>query len=193
LPESDVRGVSVSWHETKGNVVNVVVKLGRLRDIVVIAHPARQSRFLPGELGKLLGLGRPLLLTGSKVLKSIGRRIAVAWKSAPEAARVIGAAMPLLAKAKKLSVLSIEVDQNRRASLDLLIEQLRWHRLPVEGRLISPWGRSAPEVLLKAVTDMKGDLLVMGAYCHSRVRETISGGFTHHMLRGVHLPVFMLY
>jgi nucleotide-binding universal stress UspA family protein len=126
------------------------------------------------------------------VHKSIGRRIAIAWKSVPEAARAIGAAMPLLAKAQQISIFSIQEEQNRQ-SLDLLIEQLRWHRLPVEGRVISRRGRSAPEVLLKAVTDMTADLLVMGAYGQSRVRETIFGGFTHHMLGGVQLPVFMLH
>jgi len=101
--------------------------------------------------------------------------------------------MPLLAKAEQISVFSIEEELNRQTSLDLLIKQLRWHRLPVEGRVISPRSQPAPEALLSAAMDMKADLLVMGAYGHGRVRETIFGGFTHHMLSGVHLPIFMLH
>ena len=197
LPVSEVppgpRGVSVSWREIKGNDVDVIVQLGRLRDIVVIANAPRTSRLFPRELGELFGIGRPLLLAGPKVHKSIGRRISVAWKSVPEAARAIGAAMPLLAKAEQISVFSIEEELNRQTSLDLLIKQLRWHRLPVEGRVISPRSQPAPEALLSAAMDMKADLLVMGAYGHGRVRETIFGGFTHHMLSGVHLPIFMLH
>jgi hypothetical protein len=97
----------------------VIVQLGRLRDIVVIVNAPRTSRLFPAELGELFGIGRPLLLAGSKVPKSIGRRIAVAWKSVPEAARAIGAAMPLLAKAEQIFVFSIEEELNRQTSLDL--------------------------------------------------------------------------
>jgi nucleotide-binding universal stress UspA family protein len=100
--------------------------------------------------------------------------------------------MPLLEKAETIFVLSIEEDESTgQTSLERLVEQLRWHRLPVEGKAISHRGLPAPEEFLKAAADAEADLIVMGAYGHSRMREMVFGGFTQHVLRGTSFPIFM--
>jgi nucleotide-binding universal stress UspA family protein len=186
--------VSASWREIAGNDVDVVLALGRLRDLVVIADAPVTSRLVPAGAGTLLLGGRPVLLAGSGTPRTIGRHIAIAWKDTPEAARAVWAAMPLLAGAEKVTVLSVEEgiqgDQGGQAAL---LEQLRWRRIHGEGATVSADGRPAPEALLGAAAKAKADLLVMGAYGHGSLREMIFGGFTRHMLKGRPLPVLMVH
>src|SRR5262249_9459296 len=89
-------GASARWHEIAGNDVDLVLALGRFRDLVVIADAPLTDRLVPAGAGVLLLGGRPVLLTGSGTLPTVGRRIAIAWKNTPEAARAVWAAMPLL-------------------------------------------------------------------------------------------------
>lgn len=187
-------GVSARWWEVRGSAADVILRMGRVRDLVVVANTAPGDRFLFGELAELFELGRPLLLAATPVPKSVGRRIAIAWKDALEAARAVAMAMPLLARAEKISIFSVDEEDGRsgRASLDPLLDQLRWHRFAVEGTALSRGGRPVREVFLEAAENASADLVVMGAYGHSRIRETVFGGFTHDMLRGAPLPMFMV-
>lgn len=188
-------GVSARWREVRGSTSDVILKMGRTRDLAVVANPTPGDRFLSGELAGLFELGRPLLVAGTPAPKTIGRRIAIAWKDAPEAARAVAMAMPLLVKAEKISVFSVDEEdgQSGRASLDSLVDQLRWHRLTVEGQALSSEGRPAREIFLKSAQAANADLVVMGAYGRSRIGETIFGGFTHDMLRGAPLPLLMAH
>lgn len=101
-------GVSARWWEVRGSASDVILKMGRTRDLVVVANPTPGDRFLSGELAGLFELGRPLLVAGTPAPKPVGRRIAIAWKGVPEAARAVAMAMPLLAKAEKISVFSVD-------------------------------------------------------------------------------------
>jgi nucleotide-binding universal stress UspA family protein len=187
-------GPSACWREATGRDVDVIATFARFRDLLVITNAERAIPLLPNDLGSLLGAGRPVLLAPARVPKSIGRRIVIAWKDTAEAARAISAATPLLTRAEKIYVISVEEDEcTSRSSLDSLVEQLQWHRFPVKGSAVSPNGRTAPEALLEAAREVEADLIVMGAYGHNRIREMVFGGFTQHMIGGTPFPIFMLH
>ncbi len=187
--------VSVAWRESVGNAVERITLSARANDLVVLARPAADRGLPLGTVGSILiGSGRPLLLAPPEPPKEIARTVVVAWKDSAEAARAVSAAMPLLGKAKKIAVLSIgESARQDKDAAEGVALQLRWHGLNATSRTIAAKGQRGPEALLAAARRLKADLIVMGAYGHSRARELIFGGFTRAMLQDADLPVFALH
>jgi nucleotide-binding universal stress UspA family protein len=135
-----------------------------------------------------------VILAPEKPISGGMETIAVAWKDAREAAVAMTAAMPLLARANRIEILSVsEQEGDEQKCLDCsesIVDQLRWHELNAYGRVVLPAGRSAPQAVLETAHGLEADLLVMGAYGRSRLREFLLGGFTQRVLEGVDLPVF---
>ena len=111
--------------------------------------------------------------------ESVGSTIAIAWKETAEAARAVTAAMPILAKAKKIVVLTAsESSADEDAEMhpaEYLTRQLAAHGFKAEAREVEPGKRSAADALIAAAHEAGADLLVMGAYSHSRFRELVFG------------------
>lgn len=187
--------VTASWREETGDEFDQLTALARYHDIVVL--PGGRDRGLPPEAagGVIMGGGRAVLLAPDGLTKGPFNRIAIAWKDTAEAARAVSAAMPLLEAARQIDVLSIcEADKHAPACVntsDALVRYLRWHGLLAQTRLLVPEGRTAADAVLDETKHIGADLLVMGAYGHSRLREFVFGGFTERVLKGVELPVLL--
>lgn len=186
-------GVSAALRQEKGDQAWQIMRHARFNDLLVLA-PERRTRGLSRETiaSVLIGSGRPVLLAPPHRPGSLARTIVIAWKETPEAARAVAAAMPFLSQADKVIVLSIsESDSDHIESAEKLADQLRWHRLEVESRIVAPEQGSAPQTLVRAAQEASADLIVMGGYGHLRMRELIFGGFTEHILKGIDLPVLL--
>jgi nucleotide-binding universal stress UspA family protein len=70
---------------------------------------------------------------------------------------------------------------------------LRWHNLATAYRHVTPGDGDPVDLLMRAAEELRADLLVMGGYSHSRLREAVFGGFTRRILRGANLPVLMVH
>jgi len=191
--------ITAAWREKTGDELDVIVAQARFNDIVVLAGgPSRPGRLSMESLGHIIvESGRPVLLAGQGPAARLTDTIAIAWKDSSEAARAVIAAMPLLARAKQIHVLSAnEVDRKAIECLectDSVVQQLRWHGLKVRGQFVIPAGRSIPDAIAETAHHVGADLLVMGGYGHSRLRELVFGGFTQRVLQGVQLPVLMFH
>lgn len=189
-------GVSVSaeWLENVGDEIAAITARARFRDLLVLrsGHNSGLSSDAVGDI--LIQAGRPVLLAPSPGHSHIARTIVIAWKDGPEAARAVTAAMPLLYKADKIVVVSVtEVNSSDKASVGRLVEQLRWHGLKVTGEQIESKASAGADALQKRARVLEADLLVMGGYAHSRLRELVFGGFTQYMLAKATLPVFLFH
>lgn len=124
------------------------------------------------------------------------KRIVIAWNESPEALNAVRAALPLLKEADKVNIVVIDPPAhaaNRSDPGGQLSQMLARHGVDVE---ISVLAKSMPrvtDVLLRHVGDINADMVVMGAYGHSRFREAILGGATRHMLERAQVPVFMAH
>ena len=191
--------VSAHWREKTGDEFDELTAQARFCDLVVLAGGGeRKGRLPPEGIGQIIvGSGRPVLLTPERRRTSLTKTIAIAWKNTPEAARAITAAMPLLAKAERIEVLSVNEDEAGAIKcLDCsasVVQQLRWHGLNAYGNFVLPAGRTVANAILESAHGRHADLLVMGGYGHSRVREFVFGGFTRHILDGVDIPVLMFH
>jgi nucleotide-binding universal stress UspA family protein len=191
---SEVHHLTAAHREQTGDAAQILIEAARSHDLTVLAGGSARDRFLAAdEAGAVvIESGRPVLLVPEQYRPRSFRNIAIAWKNRPEAARAVTAAMPLLARADKVVVLgAYESGPHEKLvqSLEGVVAQLRWHGLKAESRVVVEEELSVPEAVLKAARHASADLMVMGAYGHSRLRELIFGGFTERMLRGVDIPV----
>jgi hypothetical protein len=106
----------------------------------------------------------------------------IALKAAPEAARAVTAAMPLLSRAKQILIMIVAENEGLSDEEGAhLANALRWHGLNASTRHLQPDARGAAETLLAAASEHAA-LVVMGANGHSRLREWVFGGFTQSVL-----------
>ncbi|MCU7372159.1 universal stress protein [Paucibacter sp. O1-1] len=142
----------------------------------------------------LLHSARPtLLLPYAASFKTLGQRALVAWDDSREAARALNDALPLLRQAQSVQLLSWREsleDEDLRPRLAALQQWLAWQGVAAEAREErSEIG--VAEALLSRATDQDADLIVMGAYGHSRWTELVLGGATRGLLDAMTVPVLM--
>ncbi len=148
----------------------------------------------------LFDTGRPVLVAPpaggdapSKPFSADGH-VAVSWNGSAPTARAVGSAMGLIAKTDKVTVLTAASDQTSAPRAPELAAYLEWHRIVPEIRTFtSDGGPSIGKALLAECSSLGVDLLMMGAYAHSRVRQLILGGLTRHVLEHAALPLFMAH
>lgn len=141
----------------------------------------------------LLETGRPLLIPGTAPLTpDFADRVTIAWKATSQAARTVAAAMPFLARARTVSVLTVDEADGRRDDAERLVGDLAWHGIKATAQRLPPGPDGAAATLLAAVNANRS-LLVMGGYSHTRLKEWVFGGFTRAALDNAELPVLMAH
>jgi nucleotide-binding universal stress UspA family protein len=175
-------------------VPSVLVDYARLRDLTLVSIPEGEhvSRWYAETI--IFGSGLPTM-----VLPEVRKRpefalntVIVAWDFSRPAARAVADALPLLEKSKRVFVLTVtneKVIDTRRSSAELA-KHLARHGVNVTLDIADAKGRSIGEAIESYVASRNGDLLVMGAYGHSRLREFILGGATKSMLARPPVPIF---
>jgi nucleotide-binding universal stress UspA family protein len=122
----------------------------------------------------------------------IGRNVVIAWKASRESARAVFDALPILKQAEQVQILEIDESGNSRrdgASVDSTIAiALARHGIKPTVRTSIAGDISVGDEILSRLADMGADLLVMGAYGHSRMRELVFGGVTRHIARHMTVP-----
>lgn len=188
---------SAAWQVEAGDAPQSLAAHGRIADLTVLGRARDEEK--PGLYlleTVLLQTGRPLLIASETVRKSVGRHIAIAWKDSAEAARAVAAALPLLARAETVTVLAVQESSDTSSdsnSGERLRRALRWHNPATALRIVPRTNDDPVEALLSVVEANGTDLLVMGGYSHSRMREAMFGGFTRRVLLAAGLPVLMAH
>lgn len=148
--------------------------------------------------GALFESARPvLLMPDGKVPTLRPKTVLVAWDSRIESARAVHEALPLLAGAERVHVTLVDP----QAGLDLsgpepgadVATYLGRHGIKVAVDRLPGGGRAVADVLAQHAMDLDADMIVMGAYGHSRLRERLFGGVTRTMIEKANLPVFMAH
>jgi nucleotide-binding universal stress UspA family protein len=196
--EGSARGMKVnslsldSFEHADFDKLNEIV---RLFDLVVIEQTnAREPETRPRTIESIVfGSGRPVLIVPYfQARPATLNSVLVAWDGSAPAARALADALPLLARADRVELLSIDGKalgdsdgQGTALTRHLLRHgiQATFKRMPSAGGI--------GDTLLSHATDMNADLLIMGAYGHSRVREAVFGGTTRTLLGSMTIPVLM--
>ena len=195
-----LRGLSAEWRAiTEGPDADPALH-ARYADLAILGQldPDRSAAetIRPRPERVTLASGRPILVVPyAGHFASVGQRVLVAWNAGREATRAIADAMPLLAAAETVTVLAIDPREGPGAHGEVPGADISLHlaRHGVKATIERTVSAEVPvgEVLLSRAADLGADLLVMGAYGHSRARELLLGGVTRTLLQSMTLPVLM--
>jgi nucleotide-binding universal stress UspA family protein len=171
-------------------------RLGRRFDLVVVGQPER-DKGMPDEVvdeGVLFESGRPVIFvpyiqkTGLKL-----DRVMVCWDGSRAATRAVADAMPLLHKAKQVEIVMVASKKGKDDEIPGadLGQHLARHGLKVDVKRITSPDIDVTSTILSYAADSSADMIVMGGYGHSRLREFVLGGATRGLLESMTVPVLM--
>ncbi|MEL7465249.1 MAG: universal stress protein [Pseudomonadota bacterium] len=173
----------------------IVGKAAWFQDLTVLSQPfGRQDEELPEAVidAALFNAPTPVLVVPKNAAKPIGKRILVAWNGSMEAARALRAALPLMKEAETVEAVIIDPDESRSGAADpgaALGAMLSRHRINAEIALLPQTEATVAETLRVRADETDADMIVMGAYGHSRMRERFLGGATRDMLKTADRPI----
>jgi nucleotide-binding universal stress UspA family protein len=172
----------------------------RFADVAVQAKPYGDGRDHLNEViveAALFDANIPVLVIPDKAeLPQKINRIVVAWNESPEALNAVRRALPLLKSAEIVNIVMIAPPSHAPDRSDpggALAKMLSRHGIMTEVSILAKSMPRVSDVIARHISDRNADLLVMGAYGHSRIRESILGGATRHTLEMAELPVFMAH
>lgn len=173
----------------------------RYADVAVMTRPHDgPGGDLRAEIveGVLFHAGRPALIappgwTGT----SLGKRVVVAWDASREATRALSEAKPLLEGAEQVTVVTVDAKPKMFGHGDQpganIAAHLSRRGLPSDVRNVDSMGRAPAVAILEEARTLNADVVVMGAYAHSRMRELVFGGATRDLLRHATVPLLMAH
>ena len=192
-------GIGGEWRSVEGVVWHQVALHARYADLVVVGQEDPDSD-RPGAGAvveqAVFTSGRPVLVVPfAGRFETVGRKVLIGWKASREAARAVNDALPVIAQAETATVLAVIP----RSGLNGLGEEpgadialhLARHGVKVEVQHTVEPETGDAEAILNVAADLSADLLVVGAYGHSRLREMALGGVTRTLLRHMRVPVLM--
>lgn len=177
-------------------VAETVARRARTRDLCLIPLAERLDGQLEVVVATVFDSGRPVLAYKATQPRFVGRplkEVVIAWDGSRSAARAVGDALPLLALSDGVRIVSVlqEKASVRGGAATDLLRHLQSHGITAAVDEVESAGRPIGRALTDYLAASEPDILVMGAYGHSRVREFVLGGATDYMLHDPPLPVFL--
>lgn len=201
LKITDAGGVHSEWRTEEGTASTVVARHARYSDISVVGkgdydEPVKYPHAeLPADL--MMTSGRPVLVVpNAGHFEMVGKRILVCWNASREATRAVNDAMPFLQTAEKVTVLAVNPhkasggDHGDTPSADISLHLAR-HGVNAEAASTVASGIDVADTILARASDLGVDMIVSGAYGHSRTREWVFGGVTESLLRNTTVPTLL--
>lgn len=189
-------GRPIEWRCVRGYTDQVLVVCARHTDLIVLGQ-AEEGGIFSSEAEMddrvLLDSARPVLIVPYiGVQGGIGKRVLVAWNNSRESVRAVSDALPILQQADKVTVVAVNPGRSDGdiPTADICVHLAR-HGVKAEASQTTADDIAVGDVLLSRVSDEGHDLLVLGAYGHNRLRETVLGGVTRHILAHMTVPVLM--
>jgi len=199
--ETEAAGVHAEWRVEEGAVSGVVSRHARYADLSIVGKGDYDDpvNFPHPELSAdlMMTSGRPVLVVpNAGHYESVGARILVCWNASREATRAVNDAMPFLQAAEKVTVLAVNPhkpsggDHGDTPSADIALHLAR-HGVNAEAASTVSAGIEVADTILARASDLGVDMIVSGAYGHSRTREWVFGGVTESLLRNTTVPTLL--
>jgi nucleotide-binding universal stress UspA family protein len=193
----DGTGSSIShgWLDETPDGDDFVGSYGRVFDLIVLGGPgtSRQGPRMVTIEAALFESGRPVLLAPPVPPRTIGENILIAWNCSMEQARATALAMPLLRKAARVIICTVEGATVPGPPGEQIARYLQRNDVPAESIVVAPGQHRPGEVIMAKAEALGCDLVVKGAYTQSRLRQMIFGGATQHILTHATLPVLLAH
>jgi nucleotide-binding universal stress UspA family protein len=195
-------GAKAEWCETAGDAERILPLEARRADLAILgqADPDEVKRGVSIDLPEQIAIstGRPvLLLPYAGRFESVGERVLIAWNGSPQAARTVNDALPFLKGAHRVIVATVAHKDGSRGDggvpIESVVRHLARHGVKAEAHPLPAADISVSDVLLSTAADEDIDLIVMGVYGHSRLRELVMGGVSRELFERMTVPVLMAH
>ena len=190
-----VTGPTIAWREEVGREDEVVALRGRLADLTVVGRPMRDAP-LPSPItleAALLETGRPIVIAPPGGSPTIATHCAVAWEGSTEAARAVGGALEILAKAERVTIVTGVGDAEPPIPPEEFRDYLAWHGIEAAVHRFDPGSTEIGHALLAEAVKVRSDLMIKGAYSQSRLKQMILGGRTRYIIANTEIPVLLAH
>lgn len=193
--KADGPALSVDLTVAEGYPPDILTQLGGAYDLIVVPRPVAGTDSGSEDLinAALFYTGRPVLIAPPKPPAKLGAKVLLAWNRSPQAARALAGAMPVVQGASDVLVFHVETGAKRGPSPESIQEYLKAHDVTSTVKIEPPDHRAIGEQVMDQAREFGADLVVMGAYSHSRLRELILGGVTRALLTEAEVPVLMTH
>jgi len=192
-------GIHCEWKEIDGVDVRYIIDNARYTDVVIV--PQGYSRYGEDNTQKIdaylsVHLGRPLIITPDlKKVFTLPKKVIIAWDESHEAARAVHDALPFLQYAEQIQIISVAANTKQEKQYMIFDDDLRkhlsHHGINVEVVSLDPSSKGTGKTILEGALEFNADLIVMGAYGHSRLKEIVLGGATRYLLKNTTIPLFL--
>ncbi|MDH3581345.1 MAG: universal stress protein [Hyphomicrobiales bacterium] len=192
----DEHGVKHGWISTEGPMMDALTYEARFCDVAVVGQPGPDSARQFGETVTdhlILSVGHPVLVVPTlKEDFTVGKRVLIAWDRSPLATRAVHNSRPFMRHADSVHILGINLEPESHGGVpgSGITEHLARHDIEATPIHVTGATDAPADVILSQAKKLDIDLIIMGAYGHSRLRERILGGNTYQLLN--HSPVAML-
>ena len=197
----NAQSIHGEWRSEQGPIGQVVSRHARYADLTILGKGSLDDPkhypdpFLAEDV--VMESGRPVLVVpNAGHFDGFGKRILVCWNASRESVRAVNDAMPLLQAADKVTILAVNPDKTRNGdhgdipSADIALYLAR-HGVKAEAASTQTDQSDIGEIILSRAFDVDADMIVAGAYGHSRTKEWILGGVTKTLLHETTVPAFM--
>ena len=195
---AELAGINAEWRAPAGSILDAATLHGRHADVILLGQddPDDPDAFVARHFVEdvVLGAGRPVLLvprTGD--FATIGENVVIAWDDSREAARAVADALPILRRARFVEIMTVERHRDIQAPAGIEISAYL-DRQGIRASFSSTprvSGESTGMTLIDKANRVHADMLVAGAYAHSRGLERVLGGVTNNLLQVSTLPVLL--
>jgi len=191
-------GVSLIAKKEDGYALDILNDHALSADLVILGQinpddeRASQYQYLADEF--VVTSPQPVLIVPyAGKYQQFGGHVLVAWNNTREASRAVHFAMPFLKKAEQVTLLSVNPSTDQTNANTAMLEHLKRHGVNAKLKVGHWEDVSVGNAILDSLVDMNADMLVMGAYGHSRIREMILGGATQEILEHMTAPVLFAH
>jgi nucleotide-binding universal stress UspA family protein len=187
-------GLSAEWRHHDGEIVEGLAYHSHVADLLIVSQTPRETveDIVTGNRADhvmlVAGCGT-LIVPHREGPAETGNRVLVAWTRTHEAARAVRDALPILRVASSVTILTCRASRERPGQA--IKAHLQRHGVKADVRNDYGANDEIGEVVLAHAEELSADLIVMGAYGHSRLREVVLGGTTSHILSHATVPVLM--
>ena len=187
--------ITANFREEEDTTIERLIAYARQSDLVVLGRAKQTQGLAPDTLEHLVkNCGRPVLAAASAAPQMLGGTVMVCWNGSENVARAVEAAGPILTHAKR--VIFASVGERGGEGGDALVEVARRYArkgLAAEAQVIPMEGGDVPDLLVAAADNCGADLIVMGAFGRSRLRELVFGSCTEALLQDIDKPILLMH
>jgi len=193
LGKIDASGLRANWIEMAGSGPEAIGEYARLFDLVIVGRSIEDSAvdWRTAAEAVMFDSGRPLLIVSDEVPATIGQRIVLAWNGSTETARTLTGAMSILTDINEVLVVTVNGDGVSGPTGEDVCRHLKASGISSEARSIDRGSKSTAQTFLDVADQFSADLIIKGAFTHSRLRQLIFGGPTSELITTCSLPILL--